>query len=35
MNNFYKFAEDNPWLTFFLLALVCECIARSIEVLKK
>jgi hypothetical protein len=28
MKDFYVFAERNPWLTFFLVACVCEAVGR-------
>lgn len=31
MNSFYKFASENPWLTFFLTAVICNTIYYSVE----
>lgn len=29
MTEFFKFASENPWLTFFLFAIVAEMIYRT------
>ena len=26
MDSFYKFASENPWLTFFLALILCELV---------
>lgn len=31
MDKFYKFASENPWLTFFIIVVICECIYKSFQ----
>jgi len=31
MDSFYKFASENPWLTFFLFLLIGQTLIHSVE----
>jgi len=35
MESFYKFASENPWLTFFLFLILAECIVESVKAFRK
>jgi uncharacterized membrane protein SirB2 len=35
MENFYKFASESPWLTFFLFLIVAHCIVGVFEVFRR
>ena len=35
MQSFYKFASESPILTFFLFAILAECIVQSIKAFRK
>lgn len=35
MDSFYKFASENPWLTFFLFLIVGNTIYYSVEAIMK
>ena len=33
MNDFYKFASENPWLTFFIFVTVTEMVVRCCSII--
>lgn len=33
MSDFFKFASENPWLTFFLFCIVGETIVRCVSLI--